>query len=100
MPQVLPSGGRPPHGFALPPRAVIVAAYPLPQYAPLLMGAAALVCRNGSEAAHLITVARSLGVPAVIGADLTAAAQAAAGRYAAVDGYAGTVSVWTEGANG
>jgi phosphohistidine swiveling domain-containing protein len=86
-------------GGALPPRPVIVAAYPLPQYAPLLMGAAALVTRSGSEAAHLITVARSLGVPAVIGADL-AAAPAAAGRYAAVDGYAGTVSVWTEGASG
>jgi phosphohistidine swiveling domain-containing protein len=87
-------------GGALPPRPVIVAAYPLPQYAPLLMGAAALVTRNGSEAAHLITVARSLGVPAVVGADLTAAAPAAAARYAAVDGYAGTVSVWTEGASG
>jgi pyruvate,water dikinase len=84
--------------LALPPRPVIVAAYPLPQYAPLLMGAAALVSRNGSEAAHLITVARSLGVPAVIGADMTAAGPAAARRYAAVDGYAGTVSVWTEGA--
>jgi phosphohistidine swiveling domain-containing protein len=88
-----------PAGGALPPRAVIVAAYPLPQYAPLLMGAAGLVCRNGSEAAHLITVARSLGVPAVIGADLTTAA-AAGERYAAVDGYAGTVSVWSEGAVG
>lgn len=84
---------------ALPPRAVIVAAYPLPQYAPLLMGAAGLVTRHGSEAAHLITVARSLGVPAVVGADLTSGL-AAGERYAAVDGYAGTVSVWSEGVSG
>jgi phosphohistidine swiveling domain-containing protein len=84
---------------ALPPRAVIVAAYPLPQYAPLLMGAAGLVTRYGSEAAHLITVARSLGVPAVVGADLAYGPEAGE-RYAAVDGYAGTVSVWSEGVCG
>jgi phosphohistidine swiveling domain-containing protein len=83
----------------LPPRAVIAAAYPLPQYSPLLMGAAGLVARHGSEAAHLITVARSLGVPVVIGVDLTSG-PVAGERYAAVDGYAGTVSVWTEGVSG
>lgn len=83
----------------LPLRAVIVAAYPLPQYSPLLMGAAGLITRHGSEAAHLITVARSLGVPVVIGVDLTCGPTAGE-RYAAVDGYAGTVSVWAEEVSG
>jgi PEP-utilising enzyme, mobile domain len=55
-----------------PPRPVIVASYPLPWYAPLLMGAAGLVTRGGSSAAHLIGVARSLGVPAVTSCDLPA----------------------------
>jgi phosphohistidine swiveling domain-containing protein len=81
----------------LPPRPVIVAAYPLPQYAPLLMGAAGLVTRHGSEAAHLITVARSLGIPAVIGPWLLDHADHAdedAPSYAAVDGTLGTVHVF------
>lgn len=77
----------------LPPRPVIVAAYPLPQYAPLLMGAAGLVTRHGSEAAHLITVARALGVPAVIGPWLLDHADERTPTYAAVDGTAGTVHV-------
>jgi phosphohistidine swiveling domain-containing protein len=86
----------------LPPRPVLVADYPLPQYAPLLMGAAGLVTRRGSEAAHLITVARSLGVPAVIGpSPLDQPGDQASdqpGRhlltYAAVDGTIGTVHVF------
>jgi phosphohistidine swiveling domain-containing protein len=78
----------------LPPRPVIVAAYPLPQYAPLLMDAAGLVTRHGSEAAHLITVARSLGVPAVIGPWLLDRADERTPSYAAVDGTMGTVHVF------
>lgn len=76
----------------LPPRAVIVARYPLPRYSSLLMGAAGLVAYGGSEAAHLVTVARSLGVPAVLGCDLLAAL--APGCQVAVDGTAGTVAIF------
>jgi phosphohistidine swiveling domain-containing protein len=75
----------------LPPRSVIVARYPLPRYSPLLMDAAGLVTDGGSEAAHLVTVAQSLGVPAVLGCDLTAVIRP--GSYVAVDGTAGTVAV-------
>lgn len=75
----------------LPPRPVIVARYPLPRYSPLLMGAAGLVAYGGSEAAHLVTVARSLGVPAVLGCDLRPVVEP--GCYVAVDGTEGTVSV-------
>jgi phosphohistidine swiveling domain-containing protein len=77
----------------LPPRPVIVAAYPVPQYAPLLMDAAALVTRRGNEAAHLVTVARALGVPAVIGCDLPAALGRGPRHYVAVDASSGTVAV-------
>jgi phosphoenolpyruvate-protein kinase (PTS system EI component) len=72
---------------------VIVAGYPLPQYAPLLMDAAALVSRRGSEAAHLVAVARALGVPAVIGCGLPAALGSGPHQYVAVDAWSGTVAV-------
>jgi phosphohistidine swiveling domain-containing protein len=48
-------------------RMVLVAPNPIPQLAPLLWGASALVTTGGSSAAHLVEVARSLGVPAVLG---------------------------------
>lgn len=75
----------------LPPRPVIVARYPLPRYSSLLMGAAGLVAHGGSEGAHLVTVARSLGVPAVLGCDLSAMLKP--GCQVAVDGTAGTVAI-------
>jgi hypothetical protein len=77
----------------LPGRPVIVMRYPLPQYSPLLMGAAGLVSHGGSAAAHLMAVARSLGVPAVIGCDLLAEVGQGSGAYVAVDGWSGSVSV-------
>ena len=75
----------------LPTRPVIVARFPLPRYAPLLMGAAGLVAYGGSEAAHVVTVARSLGVPAVLGCDLSALLHP--GCYVAVNGTEGSVAV-------
>jgi phosphohistidine swiveling domain-containing protein len=77
----------------LPARSVIIAQYPLPRYAPLLMGAAALVTSGGGEGAHLVTVARSLGVPAVAGCDLRPLVRASPASVVAVDGAAGEVSV-------
>jgi phosphohistidine swiveling domain-containing protein len=78
-----------------PARSVIVAEYALPRYAPLLMGAAALVTHGGSEAAHLIGVARSLGVPAVVGCDLAPLIRENAAAYIAVDGDSGAVAALT-----
>jgi phosphohistidine swiveling domain-containing protein len=73
-----------------PPRAVIAARSPLPQLAPLLFGSAAVVTAGGSTGAHLFEVARSLGIPAVVGVDLTAVAGA---PLVAVDGDRAEVSV-------
>jgi phosphohistidine swiveling domain-containing protein len=73
------------------PREVLVAPLPLPHLAPLLWHCAALVTSGGTSGAHLFEVARSLGVPAVIGAD--AGAFEEAGSLVAVDGDTGIVSV-------
>jgi hypothetical protein len=76
------------------PRDVLVTPLPLPHLAPLLWHSAALVSIGGSSGAHLFEVARSLGVPAVIGVDPIAAG---AGSLAAVDGDAGVVSILPPG---
>ena len=81
------------------PRMVLVAPRPIPQLAPLLWGAAALVTFGGSEAAHLVEVARSLGVPTVLGCseeELLPLLSVASGlTLAAVDGGQGIVAVDT-----
>ena len=74
-----------------PARCVVVARHPLPRFAPLLWSASGLVTLEGSAGAHLVEVARSLGVPAVV--DCASAAILVDGRLAAVDGDAGTVSL-------
>ncbi|MGH3501055.1 MAG: PEP-utilizing enzyme [Nocardioidaceae bacterium] len=84
----------------LPPRAVLVAPRPLPHLAPLLWGASALVTFGGGVGAHLVEVARSLNVPAVVGcpADSLGVARGE-GRpptLVAVDGNTGTVAVGPE----
>ena len=73
-----------------PARCVVVARHPLPRFAPLLWSASGLVTLEGSAGAHLIEVARSLGVPAVV--DCASAGSLTDSRLAAVDGEAGTVS--------
>lgn len=78
----------------LPPRAVIVAPRPLPHLAPLLWGASALVTFGGSAAAHLVEVARSLTVPAVVGCPGEGLLADRSGEaLAAVDGDRGVVAV-------
>ena len=52
------------------PRDVIVVQYPLPNFAPLLWDAAGLVALGGAPSAHLMEVARSLTVPAVVSCPL------------------------------
>ena len=78
------------------PRDVLVTPLPLPHLAPLLWHCAAIVSIGGSSGAHLFEVARSLGVPAVIGVE--AAVSGRAGSLVAVDGDAGVVSVLPPGA--
>ncbi|HEX6843908.1 MAG TPA: PEP/pyruvate-binding domain-containing protein [Actinomycetota bacterium] len=78
------------------PRAVLWVPAPAPAVAPLLWGCAGLVTAGGSIGAHLFEVARSLGVPAVVGVDLPASG-ARDGELVAVDGDAGIVSVLAHG---
>jgi phosphoenolpyruvate-protein kinase (PTS system EI component) len=59
----------------------------------MLWDAAALVVARGGPAAHVFEVARSLGVPAVMGIDLSAQGPA----LVTVDGSSGVVSVLTDG---
>jgi phosphohistidine swiveling domain-containing protein len=78
------------------PREVLVTPLPLPHLAPLLWHSAALVSIGGSSGAHLFEVARSLGVPAVIGVD-PAISDGGAGSLVAVDGDPGMVSILPPG---
>ncbi|MGH2791337.1 MAG: PEP-utilizing enzyme, partial [Actinomycetota bacterium] len=79
------------------PRDVLVTQRPLNRFAPLLWQAAALVTAGGGPAAHLLEVARSIGVPAVTGCRLDAlsdgVADGVADHLVAVDGDRGTVSI-------
>jgi hypothetical protein len=79
-----------------PPRRVLVVSTVVPQLASLLWGAAGLVAKTGSEGAHLFEVARSLGLPAVIGVDPCAGDD----QVIAVNGDDGTVSVLEAGRRG
>jgi len=77
------------------PRDVLVTPLPLPHLAPLLWHSAALVSLGGSSGAHLFEVARSLGVPSVIGVDATLSG--GPGSLVAVEGDTGVVSILPAG---
>lgn len=78
-------------------RPVLVVDRPLPALSSLLWSASALVATAGNPAAHLMEVAASLGVPTVLGVDLTAhggLSGLAQGEFvAAVDGERGAVTI-------
>jgi hypothetical protein len=78
-------------------RDVVVTERPLPALAPLLWKASALVTTTGNPAAHLLEVADSLGVPAVLCVDLSPLggldALEQGGFLAAVDGAEGLVAL-------
>jgi PEP-utilising enzyme, mobile domain/Pyruvate phosphate dikinase, AMP/ATP-binding domain len=77
------------------PRDVLLVPLPLPQLAPLLWHCAGLVTAGGSTGAHLFEVARSLGVPAVCGMDVSRIGHE--GSLAVVDGGAGRTSFLPHG---
>jgi phosphoenolpyruvate-protein kinase (PTS system EI component) len=75
---------------------VIAARHPTPDLAPLLWDAAAVVTTGGNPGAHLFESARSLGLPAVCGANLVETIGSETdltGKAVAVDGTTGAVSI-------
>lgn len=52
-----------------PKKSVLVVEHPLPEWAPLLKRAAALVAETGSEAGHLATISREFSLPSVLSLD-------------------------------
>lgn len=83
--------------------AILLVDQPRPSLAPLLFSARGVIARTGAAGSHLAEVARSLGVPMVIGCrpeTVTGPAPWAAGGWlAAVDGSSGDVALMsgTEG---
>jgi len=74
--------------------AIVLVDRPVPGLAPLLFGARGLISRAGAAGSHLAEVARSLGVPMVIGCRpeaVTGLDQAAGAWFATINGGTGEV---------
>jgi phosphohistidine swiveling domain-containing protein len=77
--------------------AILLVDQPVPALAPLLFAARGVIARTGAAGSHLAEVARSLGVPMVLGCRperMTGARDAPGGAFlAAIDGSTGDVAL-------
>jgi pyruvate,water dikinase len=74
--------------------AIVLVDRPVPALAPLLFGARGVIARAGAAGSHLAEVARSLGVPMVVGCHpetVTGPNPAAGAWFATIDGGTGDV---------
>jgi len=74
--------------------AIVLVDRPVPALAPLLFGAQGAIARAGAASSHLAEVARSLGVPMVVGCrheTVTGPAPAAGAWFATINGGTGEV---------
>jgi phosphohistidine swiveling domain-containing protein len=74
--------------------AIVLVDRPVPALAPLLFGARGVIARTGAASAHLAEVARSLGVPMVVGCrheTVTGPRPAAGAWFATINGATGEV---------
>jgi phosphoenolpyruvate synthase/pyruvate phosphate dikinase len=74
--------------------AIVLVDRPVPALAPLLFGARGVIARAGAASSHLAEVARSLGVPMVVGCrpeTVTGPRPAAGAWFAAINGATGEV---------
>ena len=74
--------------------AIVLVDRPVPALAPLLFGARGIIARAGAASSHLAEVARSLGVPMVVGCrheTVTGARPAAGAWFATINGATGEV---------
>ena len=77
-------------GLAVPPGAVVVARIVHPHLTPLLLTIAAVVVEEGAILQHATTLARELGIPAVVGVE-SATRSLSSGQWVEVDGSSGEV---------
>jgi phosphohistidine swiveling domain-containing protein len=81
--------------------AILLVGHPVPALAPLLFSARGIIARSGAASSHLAEVARSLGVPMVVGCPTERVTGPAAGGdggwLAAMDGATGEVALLPSG---
>jgi len=80
--------------------AILLVDQPVPALAPLLFSARGIIARSGAAGSHLAGVARSLGVPMVVGChpeQVTGPAGGGRNWLAAIDGSTGAVALLPAG---
>ncbi|MBM9613199.1 pyruvate, water dikinase [Desulfobulbus rhabdoformis] len=87
-----------------PRKSVLVVEHPLPEWAPLLKRAVAMVAETGSEAGHLATLSREFGLPSLLALD-QATTSLAKGEIVTVDAgnrviYRGCIDELLEASSG